>query len=173
MLRGGDDCAFAGAAGLLWEAVAAAPPFFKAAAAPVAETDDTTWPNAADATRDATTTKDLMERSTGMGETCLGGIVAAYHGKLQSVIHHVRRSSLVGRAISIHEATALYHGQKPAPCRSKQRFDLLQPLICDTGNQLNNGAGWSPAAAAYRPFGGSPACSAARGFRADEWRIRQ
>ena len=56
MLRAGDDC------------VCAAPPFFNAAAAPVAETDEAPWPEAEiDAARNATTMNELRERSAGMG----------------------------------------------------------------------------------------------------------
>ena len=77
----------------------------------MAETEDAPWPNAdTAATRVATTMSELLERLANMGDQ-FDRIVAAYHGKLQSVIRRVMRSGLMGKTISFHETTALKHRQ--------------------------------------------------------------
>ncbi|MCB1275159.1 hypothetical protein [Prosthecobacter sp.] len=60
----------------------------------MADTDDAPWPNTeTTVASDATTIKELMERSTDMGVTRLNGIVADLHGKRQYVIRRAHRQA--------------------------------------------------------------------------------
>ena len=103
----------------------------------------------------------------------LKGIVAAYHGKPQSAIHHVSPSGLAGKIELVPPNNCAQSWTRRPPALFKTQLCPCSIPCGSIDHQLNSGAKWSPAAAACRPCAGSPACSAAHGFRADGWRIRQ